>query len=81
MLMLFDHRIRPSTGGRNESELRIRIQLPATMGTPASVVGLVSDVALKRTQHLAEFSLEISAMQKAERTASVHLVQANVELH
>jgi hypothetical protein len=27
--------------------IEIRIELPATMGTPASVVGLVSDVALR----------------------------------
>ena len=27
--------------------IEIRVQLPATMGTPASVVGLVSDVALR----------------------------------
>ena len=27
--------------------IEIRVELPATMGTPASVVGLVSDVALR----------------------------------
>lgn len=47
----------PAQYGRAERvRIEIRIQLPATMGTPASVVGLVSDVALRNAPNtLAEF--------------------------